>query len=68
MTGQQEATITLRVAELRLLASVTRVVLQYSSPETPFEEIVVKAYASARRFAGKCGQREFLGIVIGPVD
>ena len=69
MTGPQEATIKLRVAELRFLASITKVVWQYAESEKSFEQIAVEAYAAARRFAFRVGQREFLGIVIGqPVD
>jgi hypothetical protein len=50
-----------------VLASVTKLVRQHS-PEKPFEQIAVEAYASARRFAGKCGQQEFLGIATGLAD
>jgi hypothetical protein len=64
VSEQQEATIALRIAELRVLASVTALV-QKHSPEKPFEQIAVEAYASARRFVRRCGQQQFLGIVIG---
>ncbi len=65
MIRHENPTVALRIAELRVLASVTALV-QKHSPEKPFEQIAVEAYASARRFAGKCGQTQFLGIVIEP--
>jgi hypothetical protein len=73
--NQQDATarallaarITLRVAELRLLAAATAVVWG-RTPRKSFEQIAGEAHASAKRFLERCGMQQFLVIIIGPAE